>query len=76
MTIRCLYSCEGCGLKDQGVDVPARVGDEDVVAWMERTVLLLSNDHRRRSFGCHPKTLQEVKIPIVGADRIGGPSIQ
>lgn len=76
MTIRCLYSCAGCGLKDVGVDVPARIYDEDVVSWMERTVLLLGNDHRRRSFFCHPKALQEVKISIAGADRIGGPSIQ
>ena len=76
MTIRVLYSCEGCGLKEVGVDVPARLGDEDVVAWMERTIRLAGNDHRRRSLGCHPKSLQDLKIPITGADRVGGPAIQ
>jgi len=76
VTIRCFYSCDGCGLKDQGVDVPARVGDDDVVVWMEQTVRLLVQDHKRRRVGCHPKSLQEIRIPMAGADRIGGPTIQ
>ena len=75
VTIRALYSCEGCGLRDVGVDVPAR-GDEDVAEWMRGTVKRLSADHRRRSPTCTARAMQEVKIPITGADRVGGPSLQ
>lgn len=75
VTIRALYSCNGCGLKNIAVDVPARV-DEDVVAWMDGTVQLLSVDHRRRAPLCTARSMQEIKIPIQGADRVGGPALQ
>ena len=74
MTIRCLYTCEGCGLSNVACDVPARV-EEDVVVWMEATIRALSRDHARRSPTCHPKSLQEVKIPVTGAEKVGGPSV-
>lgn len=77
MTIRVLYSCADCHLKDIGLDVPARVDDEDVRAWMDATVRLVAADHtRRRSPFCRAKALQELKIPVTGASKIGGPSIQ
>lgn len=75
LTIHCRYSCAGCGLADIGVDVPER-GDESVAVWMNDTIRLLSRDHARRSPRCHPKSLQEVKIPITGASRIGGSTLQ
>jgi hypothetical protein len=75
VTIRARYSCQGCGLADVGVDVPARE-DEDVCVWMNATVQKLAADHRRRSPRCRANAFQEVKIPITGADRVGGPSIQ
>lgn len=74
--ITCLYSCEGCGIKDARVDVVARAADEDVVAWMDQAVRSLARDHSRRSPHCRPQSLQEIKIPITGADRIGGPALQ
>jgi hypothetical protein len=76
MTVRCLYSCRGCGLTDIAVDVPARGADEEVAVWMQQAIRTLARDHGRRSPWCRPKALQEVKIPLTGADRIGGPSIQ
>jgi hypothetical protein len=76
MTIRVLYSCAGCGLKDVAMDVPVRVEGEEIVPWMQSTVMLLSADHRRRRPSCTAIAMQEVKIPITHADRVGGPSIQ
>jgi hypothetical protein len=75
VTIRCLYSCDGCGLSRVSCDVPAR-SEEDVLAWMEQTIRVLSRDHARRSPTCHPRSLQEVMIPIEGAEKVGGPSVQ
>lgn len=69
MTITCFYSCEGCDLVKQPVDVDAREHGEDVADWMRRTVSTLSADHRRRSPFCTAKVIQEVRVPITGADR-------
>lgn len=76
VTRRVLYSCPACGLVDVGCDVPAR-GAEDVIAWLEQTMIVtLSRDHARRSPGCHPQSLKDIKIPITGTDRVGGPAEQ
>jgi hypothetical protein len=71
-TIRCLYSCSSCGLKNQAVQVPSR-GEESVTDWMENTFMpAISRDHSSRSPHCMSGTMTEVKIPIEGADKIGG----
>lgn len=76
MTITVLYSCAGCRLRNATVVVPARESTEDVAVWMNDTVRRVSADHRRRSPFCRARAMQEVKIPMTGAERIGGPSIQ
>lgn len=76
MTIRVLYSCEGCGLRDVGVEVPARVPGTDVVAWLEQTRAALSVDHRRRSESCQAPAMQELRIPVAGVHVIGGSTVQ
>lgn len=76
MTIDVRYSCAGCKLTEIHVDVPARESDEDVAAWMDRTIRVLAADHWRRSPRCTAKSLQEVKIPVGGAQHIGGPTVQ
>jgi len=73
VTIVIFYSCPLCGLRRARCTVPARQ-EEDVVDWMEATTQCLSDDHRRRSPHCHPTQLEEVMIPMAGADRIGGPT--
>lgn len=75
LTIRVLYSCQMCALKDAAVDVPAR-GDEDVKVWMDATVLAVWRDHWKRSPRCRPNVLTEMKIPVSHTDRIGGPPLQ
>lgn len=69
------YSCPLCGVLKAEVDVPAR-GEEDVIAWMDRTILVLAVDHARRSPDCHPDKLVDVMIPLDGTDRVGGPVLQ
>jgi hypothetical protein len=75
MTITVMYSCAGCGLEKAAVDVPARE-QEDVTVWMARTMLRVSAHHVRVSPSCPAETLSDLMIPIAGADRVGGPSIQ
>lgn len=76
LTIRALYSCEGCHLSNIGVDVPAREGAQTVASWMDSTVRRLAADHRRRSPLCAATALQEVKIPIAGAGGLGLAPVQ
>lgn len=78
MRISVLYSCILCGLRDITVHVPARMDPdaEDVVRWMEDVVLVaIGNDHHLRSPHCPTRRLQDLKIPITGAEWIGGPPI-
>jgi hypothetical protein len=71
-TIQVLYSCIECGLQDVKVEVEARTV-EDVVTWMKEVGNALGADHFRRSPHCRTLTFSEVKIPITGASKIGGP---
>jgi len=71
--IQCKYSCFQCGIFREIVTVPARE-DEDIKVWMDATALLVSADHDRRSPKCVITKLDELMIPITGADKIGGPT--
>lgn len=68
------YSCTLCGLMDAECRVTER-GDEGVLEWTEAMIVELCRDHAARSPGCHPKELHNIKIPIDGADKIGGAPI-
>lgn len=67
-----LYTCDSCGVSDRGVSVAAREADEDVVAWVGQVAVLVGRDHARVSPDCHVETLTNLKIPVSGADHIGG----
>lgn len=69
----CRYSCHVCGIVDAKVFVPVRNADEDVEHWIEHTLAgTLGRDHTRRSPGCIPETLSDVKIPFPeGTERVG-----
>lgn len=75
VTITVRYSCPACGLVDAEVAVPARV-DECVLKWMKATCAACADDHRKRSPHCHPAELYDLKIPMTGADRVGGAPVQ
>lgn len=75
MMIEVFYSCPDCGLHRVRCEVPAR-GEEDVIVWMNVTIVHIGADHRRRSPDCHPTELHDVMIPMTGANKIGGPAVQ
>jgi hypothetical protein len=69
------YSCPDCGLDNVPVEVAERT-TEDVIQWFEGILTpALMGDHYGRSPDCHPASLKEIKIPITGADKIGGPCV-
>lgn len=71
--IRCFYSCAACGLDGVGVEVESR-GPENVVEWMENVLgPVVSDDHFNRSPACKAKKLTQVKIPLTGRAKVGGP---
>jgi len=51
-------------------------GDEDVVKWLDQTAAYVALDHRRRSPNCIARKMSNLKIPLTGADRVGGPPIE
>lgn len=68
------YSCNMCGLKDTELSVPIR-GDEDVVVWMESIVGQdIKKDHFIKSPGCPAESVQNLMIPVTGAQKVGGPT--
>jgi hypothetical protein len=72
VTIKVRYSCRVCHLVDAVVEVPARTADdENIIKWMNATIIVIGNDHRRRSPQCRPTQLHDVKIPIQG-EIVGG----
>lgn len=76
VTIGVLYSCRTCGLKDVTVQVRAREDNEEVVAWMEACGKVLGADHFLRNPHCRTESLSDIKIPITGADRVGGAPVE
>jgi hypothetical protein len=75
LVITVQYSCVLCGTQDAPVRVRARASDEDLKTWMDMTIMAVSDDHNRRSPHCHPKTLSNLKIPVEGAEWVGGPAV-
>jgi hypothetical protein len=76
ITITVMYSCTLCGNRDTPVKVPARESEMPVVEWMERTIALVGADHHRTNPRCIARQLHDLKIPISGAEWVGGPPIQ
>lgn len=75
-TILVYYSCPDCGLKKVACSVKARE-EEDVIQWMEGVMMgALKRDHERRSPTCRPKALVDIMIPMQGASKVGGPTVQ
>ncbi len=71
MKIEVLYSCDKCGISDRPVKIEARTV-EPLKDWMESLSELLSRDHDQHSPRCKITSITQVKIPIVGTDRVGG----
>jgi hypothetical protein len=67
------FSCEGCGLVKQPLQVPAREDPETeaVIPWMNQTTAIISEEHRRLSPNCTAKELKNIMIPLEGAEFVG-----
>lgn len=74
-TIKCIYSCKACGLKKVAVPVPVREQGQDLMVWMNTLMMSLGGDHFKRSPHCKTTSLDEVMIPITGANQVGGPAV-
>lgn len=74
-TIEIQYSCHGCGLDKVGVNVRARGPAEDLMAWLDALRIEVTRDHRTRRPFCAADAC-DLRIPLAGRDRIGGPAIQ
>jgi hypothetical protein len=70
-TITVKYSCHTCGLERVELNVKAR-GDEDVITWMNSLGPQLAADHKKHSPKCNAQSVQDLMIPVTGADKIGG----
>lgn len=63
--LRCLFTCDACGIKDAVCYVPARKDLQEVSDWMNRVCIpTICQAHAVLSPGCSPKTLTNLKIPI------------
>ena len=69
MMIRVRYSCEGCGLQQIAVEVPARI-DEDIIAWIEQTGLYVATNHRLQSPNCRSNVC-DLLVPLHEGQPIG-----
>lgn len=66
-TIRCLYSCQGCGLHQTPVVVEERADGQDIVAWVKQTMVVVERDHRAKSPGC-TSAHADLMIPLPKGD--------
>lgn len=73
-TIRVKYSCHGCDLAQQALEVPARPPKADLMVWMELTQILVSRDHRARRPEC-PSERCDLAIPSVAGRPVGSASV-
>ena len=75
MVMKVLYSCHECGIEKAPVEVPERK-TEDVQVWIEQIMAKhIAADHYKRSPLC-PSQHADIMIPISGAEKIGGASVQ
>ncbi len=62
-----LYSCKGCGLTDQRVEVRRRRPMEDIIAWLTDVQETLGNNHSLISPLCKSGQC-DLKIPLGAAE--------
>lgn len=75
-TITVLYSCSCCGAYKRPVQVQART-TEDVAVWVEQIMgQAIADDHVRNSPHCRSRKMDQVFIPMTGANKVGGPAVQ
>lgn len=72
-TLKVMFDCHVCGLKDEEVIVPARSPDQPLREWMELVRRDVGRVHALRSLLCESKVC-DLKIPMAGeSNYIGQP---
>lgn len=70
--IEIIYTCGQCTAIEIKLKVPART-TEEVVHWVRNICgHAIGLDHSTRSPNCRATTMKDLKIPMTGADKIGG----
>lgn len=69
-TVGVRFSCQGCGLKDVLVKVPAREDPdaEPIKEWIDKLGYWMSKAHRRLSKNCTSLVMSNVVIPTGSKD--------
>lgn len=71
------YRCAVCSSGWRVVSVPVREKGQDVVDWMNRSVIVgIGADHLKRSPFCLARSISETKIPLPAQEggRVGEPT--
>ena len=68
--ITVMFDCQGCGLKQHKVQVPAREGGEDLGVWMDKLKQWLADEHKRVSPSCTTEKC-DLYLPVKDAEFIG-----
>jgi hypothetical protein len=69
--ITILFTCHGCKLEKQKVSVRERTKDEDVIQWMDATMLVVKDAHSILSPHCRERKV-DLMIPVdTNAMRVG-----
>jgi len=71
-----MFNCQGCGLKNEVVNVEARKTNEDIVKWMKKVTSAVNIRHTMKSMSC-TSTKCDLVIPLpkdgnfIGAEQGG-----
>lgn len=69
-TLECKFTCHECGITDAVAWVPARKDGQDVAEWMEKVCIpAICDAHDLLTPGCRPKTLGDLKIPMLNQEK-------
>lgn len=74
MNITVYYDCIHCHTEKAPVSVPSRLTTDNLMNWLDRTCLLLAEDHLIRSPNCYISEFTSIMIPYLG-ERIGAVSV-
>lgn len=62
-TIKVMYTCKGCGVKERSVIVVERQENESLKDWLDRIAQEVGTDHSLHSLRCENSTI-DLAIPM------------
>ena len=67
-----IYKCK-CMPVEQSINVPDRLRDEEIVAWLNKISFDIALDHEARSPRCGEASMVYLKIPMNEHTQLGTP---